>query len=88
MPRLKQSTADRQQSSVVAHIDVYTCSRRRAGADCENIAHSLGMAYKTLQRRIRCPSDFTLGELQHIANTLNISLARLIGAAGDELKGE
>ena len=27
-------------------------------------------------------------ELQHIANVLNISLARLIGAAGDELKGE
>ena len=88
MPRLKQSTAERQQSAIVAHIDVYTCSRRRAGADCENIAHSLCMAYKTLQRRLRCPSAFTPGELQHIASAMNISLARLIGAAGDELKGE
>jgi hypothetical protein len=36
------------------------------------------MGYDTMHRRLANPSQFTLGELVTIANTMNISLATLV----------
>lgn len=79
MPRLPKTKAEAQQAAVLRNIDVYIAERRRAGADCNQIAASLGMGYTTLYHKMKKPETFRLDELQFIANVLNISISRLLG---------
>ena len=74
MPRLPKTTAQRQRDAVVSAID-----GKRNGRDSRAAAAALGIPYITLWRRLKAPEDFTLGELQSIANTLNVSLPALLG---------
>lgn len=83
MPRLNQTTADRQRTAVVHALDCYTADRRRAGDDSRQIAERLGFDYQLLRLRKQSPENFKLGELQRIANVLNVSLATLIGASDE-----
>lgn len=79
MPRLPKTKAEAQQAAVLRNIDIYIAERRRAGADCNQIAASLGMGYTTLYHKMKKPETFRLDELQFIANVLNISISRLLG---------
>lgn len=79
MPRLPQSRADKQYSSIQAHLDAYIGAQKRAGNDLRKAAQALGLTYTTLFRRRARPQDFTLKELQGIANTLNIRVTTLLG---------
>ncbi|MCI8388947.1 MAG: hypothetical protein HFE63_10860 [Clostridiales bacterium] len=84
MPRLAKTQAEKQQESILRWLDIYTGERSRAGSDSETIARSLGFAYSTLYKRRKNPWDFTLAELQRMANVMNITISTLLG----ENKGE
>ncbi len=79
MPRLAQSTAEKQARSVNSQLSAYIYERERAGWDKDRISRALGFPYSTLRLRRQNPEKFTLGELQGIANTLNITVSTLIG---------
>ena len=79
MPRLTKNLAQRQRDAVVRAIDAYLAECKRAGRDYPSTANALGVPYATLRRRTKSPENFTLGELQSIANTLNITIASLLG---------
>lgn len=79
MPRLSKTQAERQCDAIVRAVDGYFAECRRAGRDRYEAAASLGIPYTTLRRRTMSPESFTLGELQSIANTLNLSLPSLLG---------
>ena len=79
MPRLPNTTSQRQRDAVVRAIDGYIAAGKRNGRDSRAAAAALGVPYITLWRRLKAPEDFTLGELQSIANTLNVSLPALLG---------
>lgn len=83
MPRLPKTTAQRQRDAVVRAVDGYFAERKRSGCDCYAASAALGVAYSTLRRRTLDPGTFTLSELQSIANTLNVSLASLLGEKGE-----
>lgn len=84
MPRLPQSRADRQQTAILRAIDTYAAERKRAGQSMESTARALGFEYQTLNHRRHRPESFTVGELQRIANTLNVSLIALLGEKGTD----
>ena len=86
MPRLPKTTAQRQRDAVVSAIDGYIAAGKRNGRDRHAAAAALGVPYVTLWRRMKYPEDFTLGELQSIANVLNVSLPALLG--GGQTDGE
>lgn len=79
MPRLPQSLADRQCTAILARLDAYIGAQRRAGRDSKQIAKQLGFSYGTLKNRRERPLDFTLRELQGIANVMNIKIETLLG---------
>ncbi len=82
MPRLSESKADRQAKDLAEKIDSYTRRelRENKNADCESLAKKLGFrCYGTFRRRILNPKDITLGELQRVANAMNVSLGSLLG---------
>ena len=83
MPRLPKTTVQRQRDAVVRAIDSYIAAGKRNGRDRHAAAATLGVAYVTLWRRMKYPEDFTLGELQTIANVLNVSLPALLGGQAD-----
>ena len=95
MLRLPKTTAQRQRDAVASAIDGYiaagkrngrdsrAAAGKRNGRDSRAAAAALGVPYITLWRRLKSPEDFTLGELQSIANTLNISLPALLGGQAD-----
>ena len=79
MPRLPLTKAQHQRLALVRTIDGYIGERRRAGAGHREIAMSLGLGYTTLREKLAKPERFRLGEIQFIANVLNISISRLLG---------
>ena len=83
MPRLPKTTAQRQRDAVVRAIDGYIAAGKRNERGSRASAAALGVAYVTLWRRMKYPEEFTLGELQTIANVLNISLPALLGGQAD-----
>lgn len=79
MPRLPKSESERQYEAVRRHIREYLYDGCKSGGH-EAAALRLGMKYARLNRLSRCETDkFTLGELQTIANTLNITIPTLLG---------
>ena len=86
MPRLPKTTDQQQRDADVRAIDGYIAAGKRNGRDRHASAAALGVPYVTLWRRMRYPEDFTLGELQTIANVLNVSLPALLG--GGQTYGE
>ena len=82
MPRLSKTQAQRQRDSVVRAIDGYLAECKRGGRDFKATSRALGVPYATLRRRTADPATFTLGELQSIANTINVSLPALLGEKG------
>ena len=88
MPRLPKTQAQRQRDAVVRALDVYFAERKRSGSDYLHTAAALGVPYATLRRRTHAPETFTLGELQSIANTLNVSLSTLLGENGGTTDGK
>ena len=79
MPCLPKTTAQHPRTAEVSAIDGYIAAGKRNGRDRHAAAAALGVPYVTLWRRMKYPEDFTLGELQSIANTLNVSLPALLG---------
>ncbi len=80
MPRLTMTERDRQMNAIAKRIrHHYDDSRRDRNIDCRTAAKAYGMTYGTLINHLNCPASFTLGELITIANTMNVSLATLIG---------
>ena len=82
MPRLPKTQAQRQRDAIVRAVDGYFAECKRSGRDYLHTAAALGVPYATLRRRTHAPETFTLGELQSIANTLNVSLSTLLGENG------
>lgn len=79
MPRLAKSKEDKQRQSLVDAIDLYMIGKIRSGADSRTAARSLGIPYSTLNKRRQNPGNFTLREIQFIANVLNVSVPSLLG---------
>ena len=86
MPRLTITHAEAQQAAVLRALDVYIGERRRAGADHQNIAKSLGLGYSTLRAKMLKPGTFRLDELQRIANTMNISISKFLGESNADVR--
>lgn len=79
MPRIAKGACERQCASIQRELDAYICERRRTGVGCRTVAKTFGFGYTTFNKKRKNPALFTFGELQRVASTLNISLARLIG---------
>ncbi|MGM9683233.1 MAG: hypothetical protein ACI3XQ_06520 [Eubacteriales bacterium] len=84
MPRLVKSKAERQYSKLVGAVRIYMLERRDCGENCHDAALRLGMPYERLNGRLKKPGDFTLRELQAIANVMNVSIPALIGEGNDQ----
>ena len=84
MPRLAKSRAEKQYSKLVGAIRVYMYDRRDIGESCHEAALRLGMPYERLNARLKKPGDFTLRELEGIANVMNVSIPALIGGENDK----
>ena len=79
MPRLTRLKTENQYSKLVENIRLYQLKRSDAGDNCFESAQRLGIPYRTLANRLKKPGTFTLRELQSVANTLNVSIASLLG---------
>lgn len=79
MPRLSKTTAEKQLDALRDAVDVYLMRRTRDGVDCITAAAALGFKYSTLRDRRKHPETFTVGEIQRIANTLNVTIPTLLG---------
>lgn len=79
MPRLAKTEREKQLDAVAKRIQhYYDDTRRERKLDCYTAARAMGLSYDTMLRKISNPSRFTLGELQSVANAMNISLFTLI----------
>lgn len=79
MPRLSQTVAEKQLDALRNSVDIYMMKRTRDGVDCSTAAAALGFKYSTLRDRRKRPETFTIGEIQRIANTLNVTIPTLLG---------
>ena len=79
MPRLSKTKEEKQYEALTDRIRLYMLKRGDEGDTCHEAAARLGLSYKTLYSRRKSPGDFTLRELQGIANTLNVSIGTLLG---------
>lgn len=79
MPRLSRTTAEKQLDAIRGAVDIYMMKRTRDGVDCNTAAAALGFKYSTLRDKRKRPETFTVGEIQRIANTLNITIPTLLG---------
>lgn len=79
MPRIAKSEREKTMDAIARRIrHHYNDALYERGLDCRSAAKTFGMGYDTMHRRLANPSQFTLGELVTIANTMNISLATLV----------
>lgn len=79
MPRLSRTAAEKQLDALRDAVDVYMMKRTRDGIDCKTAAAALGFKYSTLRDKRNRPETFTVGEIQRIANTLNVTIPTLLG---------
>ena len=79
MPRLAKLKTEIQYVKLVDNIRLYQLKRSDAGDSCFESAQRLGIPYRTLMNKMKKPGTFTLRELQSVANTLNVSIATLLG---------
>ena len=79
MPRLTRTTAEKQLEALKDAVDIYMMKRTRDGVDCATAAAALGFRYSTLRDRRKRPETFTIGEIQLIANALNVTIPTLLG---------
>lgn len=79
MPRLSRTAAEKQLDAIRDAVDIYMMKRTRDGVDCNTAAASLGFKYSTLRDKRKRPETFTVGEIQRIANTLNVTIPTLLG---------
>lgn len=79
MPRLTKSDLEKTMDDIARRIrHHYNDVIYERGLDCRSAAKTFGMGYDAMHRRLANPSQFTLGKLVTIANTINISLATLV----------
>lgn len=78
MPRLSRTTAEKQLDAIRDAVDIYMMKRTRDGVDCNTAAAALGFKYSTLRDKRKRPETFTVGEIQRIANTLNVTIPTLL----------
>lgn len=79
MPRLSRTAAEKQLDAIRDAVDIYMMKRARDGVDCNTAAAALGFKYSTLRDKRKRPETFTVGEIQRIANTLNVTIPTLLG---------
>lgn len=79
MPRLPKSKEDKQRQAIVNAVDLYMIGKTRSGVDARTAAAAFGFSYSTLLNRRKNPGNFTLREIQSIANVLNVSVPTLLG---------
>lgn len=79
MPRLSRTAAEKQLDAIRDAVDIYMMKRARDGVDCNTAAAALGFKYSTLRDKRKRPETFTIGEIQRIANTLNVTIPTLLG---------
>lgn len=88
MPRLPQSKRESTKMYVRRQILAYKAERIADGIDYITVAAALGFTAGTFRNRINDIGKLTLDELLSVANTLNISVAALLGSESTKQGGQ